>query len=98
MLKTLVDQLGPDTIVRFERSAPLRIEEGDFLAEKYPLIAIYLYGYAAEMILKAAYFKNLKFGSIDEIDRESRNRAMALARYTDLWQGTHTIYRVGLNC
>ncbi len=58
----------------------MRIEEGDSLAIKYPLIAIYLYGYAAEMILKAAYFKNLQFGSIDEIDRETRNRAMALAQ------------------
>jgi hypothetical protein len=84
MAKTLVDQLGPDTIVRFERSAPLRIEEGDKLAEKHPLTAIYLYGYAAEMIIKSAHFKALRFGATDEIDRDSRNRAMALARVNNL--------------
>src|SRR4051812_3823455 len=80
MPKSLVDQLGPDTIVRFVRSAPLRAEEGDFLSEKHRLTSIYLCGYAAEMILKAAYFKNIGFHSIDEIDRATRNRAMALAQ------------------
>src|SRR4051794_20319239 len=80
MAKTLVDQLGPDTIARFERSAPLRLEEGDVLAIRYPLTAIYLYGYSAEMLLKAAYFRHLKFRALDEIDRDTRNRAMALAQ------------------
>ena len=78
--KTLVDQLGPDTIARFSRSAPLRVEEGDSLSKKYPLTAIYLYGYAAEMVLKGAYFRNLRFGLTQEIDRDTRNRAMALAK------------------
>ena len=40
-----------------------RIEEGDWLADRYSLIAIYLYGYAAEMSLKAAYFRNLRLGA-----------------------------------
>ena len=68
MVKTLVEQLGPDTIFRFEQSARLRIEEGDWLADRYSLIAIYLYGYAAEMSLKAAYFRNLRLGATVEID------------------------------
>ncbi len=80
MTTNIVEQLGPDTIYRFERSAPLRLEEGDLLSKSSPLIAIYLYGYAAEMLLKAAYFKHLRFRALDEIDRDTRNRAMALAR------------------
>ena len=84
MPKTLAEQLGPDTIVRFERAAPLRIEEGDVLVAKCRLTAIYLYGYAVEMLLKYGYFKNIGFGVIDEIDRDARNRAMAVARTNSL--------------
>lgn len=80
MTKSLADRLGPDTIHRFQQSAPKRLEEGDLLSREHPLAAIYLYGYAAEMVLKAAYFKNLGYGSIAEIDRDARNRAAALAR------------------
>jgi hypothetical protein len=84
MTRTFVEQLGHETISKFARSAPLRLEEGDFLSKKYPLTAIYLYGYAAEMVLKAAYFRNLRFGLIDEIDADTRNRAMARARVNNL--------------
>jgi hypothetical protein len=80
MSKTLAEQLGYDTISRFVKSAPLRLEEGDVLSKDYRLAAIYLYGYAAEMILKAAYFKNLRYPVIAEIDRDTRNRAMAVAQ------------------
>ena len=87
MPTTLADRLGFDTIAGFERSAPKRLEEGDFLAERYRLTAIYLYGYAAEMILKAAYFKNLRLSPVAEIDRDTRNRAMAVARLLKLTSG-----------
>jgi hypothetical protein len=75
MSKTLAEPLGYDTISRFVKSAPLRLEEGDVLSKDYRLAAIYLYGYAAEMILKAAYFKNLRYPVIAEIDRDTRKRA-----------------------
>ena len=54
------------------------------LTGKYPLTAVYLFGYSAEMVLKAAYFRNLRFGVIDEIDGDTRNRAMAHARGNNL--------------
>jgi hypothetical protein len=86
MSKTLAEQLGYDTISRFVKSAPLRLEEGDVLSKDYRLAAIYLYGYAAEMILKAAYFKNLRYPVIAEIDRDTRNRAMAVAQMNGFMQ------------
>ena len=80
MPKTWVEQLGPDTIARFEKAAVQRLEEGEFLSERYGLTAVYLYGYAAEMILKAAYFRNLGYNRLVEIDRGARNRAHASAQ------------------
>jgi hypothetical protein len=84
MAKKQLEMFGPDTISKFEKSAQMRIAEGDLLAKDHPLTAIYLYGYAAEMTLKAAYFRNLGFGAVDEIDPNERNRAMARARASDL--------------
>lgn len=80
MPTNLADQLGPDTIFRFVKSAPMRLEEGDLLSKEHPLMSIYIYGYAAEMTLKAAYFKNVGFSSLAEIDKDTRNRASALAQ------------------
>jgi len=42
------------------------------------------YGYAAEMILKAAYFRNLGHPRLAEIDLEARNRAQASAQQQKL--------------
>ena len=80
MLPKLAEQLGPDTIARFVKAAPMRLEEGDVLSAAHPLASIYICGYAAEMIIKAAYFKNLGYGALAEIDRDTRNRAIAVAQ------------------
>jgi hypothetical protein len=82
MVKTLSQQFGPDTVRKFERAAPQRLEEAATLvAGEHRLVAIYLYGYAIEMLLKAAYFKQiLRHASTTEIDRETRMRVEARAR------------------
>lgn len=43
-------------------------------------MAIYLYGYAAEMTIKAAYFTNLGYAALQPIDRDARIRAEGVAR------------------
>jgi hypothetical protein len=83
----LADQLGFDSIFRFERSAPMRLEEGDLLSKEHRLAAIYLYGYAAEMILKAAYFRNLRHNPLAEIERAFLSRAMAAAKLRGMMNG-----------
>jgi hypothetical protein len=88
MIPSIVDQLGPDTVSRWERSAPKRIAEGDtLLAADQCLIAIYLYGYAIEMRLKAAYFRMLRYGPHVEVDADARNRAEVRARQSGLMSG-----------
>ena len=86
MVKTLAEQLGPDTIRKFERAAPQRIKEAETLVVgEHRLTAIYLYGYAIEMLLKAVYFKQiLRYGVNMEIDRETRTRVEARARDSEL--------------
>lgn len=61
MPKLLVDRCGPDCIREFRLAARLRFEEGVTLAGDRRTAAIYLWGYAAEMTLKAAYFNFLQF-------------------------------------
>ena len=58
----------------------MRLEESGFLAKDHPLASIYICGYAAEMTIKAAYFKNLGLGALAEIDRDLRNRAISIAQ------------------
>jgi hypothetical protein len=56
--KLLLDRCGPDCVLEFRRSAILRFREGSILAgQGHGTSAIYLWGYAAEMTLKAAYFR-----------------------------------------
>ena len=78
VVKLSSSNLGRIRIFRSERSA-LQIKEGNRLADRHPLIVIYLYAYVAEMTLKASYFRKL-FGALDEIDHDTRNRATALAQ------------------
>jgi hypothetical protein len=57
MPRRLLDRWQPESIREFRASARSRYEEGLSLAvEGYRTGAIYLWGYAAEMTLKAAYF------------------------------------------
>ena len=57
MPRRLIDRCRPDSIGEFRASAPQRYDDGLALAGAgNRTAAIYLWGYAAEMILKAAYF------------------------------------------
>jgi hypothetical protein len=78
----LVDRVdaGGHSIRRFRAAASLRYEEGLQLAsEERRLASVYLCGYCAEMLLKAAYFRLIGFGETDRIQLSdmynARNRA-----------------------
>ena len=60
MPKRLIDRCQPDSIREFRASAAQRYSDGlALVAAAHRTAAIYLWGYAAEMTLKAAYFTML---------------------------------------
>ena len=60
---------GPDTIAEFERAARQRFDEGVALASAgFHGGAIYLHGYVAEMLLKAASYKLFGLGATDPVE------------------------------
>jgi len=62
MPKRLVDRLGTESIRGFRSAAEVRLADGDALAlAGHRTGAIYLWGYAAEMCLKAWYFEVIAF-------------------------------------
>ena len=62
MPKRLPDRCQPDSIREFQASARQRYNDGVAAAATgRSLAAIYLWGYAAEMVLKAAYFSAMGF-------------------------------------
>ncbi len=80
--------IGEHTISRLERAAEKRFEEADFLVEgKHGLTAVYLFGYVAEIVLGAAFFRLRGYGKTDEITqsvlRKAINEAMHLSRMPD---------------
>lgn len=97
MNQTLADQFGPDTIRKFMNAAPLRFEEAEALMrEEHHLAAIYLFGYSAEMLIKAAYFRAQRLGSTIEIGPETRHRIEVRARMDGLMSSEPMISSVGL--
>jgi hypothetical protein len=85
MAKALAERFGPDTIAKFEKAARMRFEEAESLrVEGHHLAAVYFFGYVVEMVLKAAYFRMLRYGLTTEIGLDARNRAMARARGLEL--------------
>ncbi len=65
MPRRLIDRCQPDSILEFRASARQRYQDGLALAGAgNRTAAIYLWGYATEMILKAAYFS--LFGLADD--------------------------------
>jgi hypothetical protein len=85
MAKPLAGRYGPDTIRKYERAAAERFKEAEWLASAgYNLAALYFYGYTVEMLIKAAYFRLLRYGVTVEIDRDARNRVMLRARQSGL--------------
>jgi hypothetical protein len=68
MPKLLPHRFATECTSEFRLSALARREEGEALAAAgLGTGAIYLWGYAVEMTLKAAYFSRLGFGSLDPI-------------------------------
>ena len=64
----LLDRCQPDCIREFRAAARMRYIDGLSLAgEGRRTAAIYLWGYAAEMTLKAAYFARLGIGETDPL-------------------------------
>src|SRR3954452_5310622 len=58
----LVDRCGPDTVAEFRSAAVVRYDDGARLAGRgRRTAAIYLWGYAAEMTIKAAFFTAFGF-------------------------------------
>jgi hypothetical protein len=78
---SLILKIGPDTRSRLGRAAFRRFLEADCLIEaKHHLTAIYLFGYVAEMVIGAAYCKNLRYGVNDPIDPSRLNTMLKAAR------------------
>jgi hypothetical protein len=75
MPKRLVERLRSDSIHEFRCAAKERIADGDALAAVgRGLAAIYLWGYAAEMALKASFFEASLYNSrrpIEKLDLHS---------------------------
>lgn len=65
-----------ETVRRFRAAAALRYREACCLAANGERLgALYLTGYAAEMVLKAAYFRLIGKGLDDPIEPNDRDRA-----------------------
>ena len=91
---TLIDRIGPHTRRRLEQAAARRFAEADGLIEgKHHLTAIYLFGYVVEMIIGAAYCKNLGYGLIDPIDDRPTGYDAQLGQATQQCQGSITPHR-----
>ncbi len=81
MPRLLVKRLGDDTINRFRAAAVARNLEAEYLARAgHGTTAIYLWGYAAEMTLKAAYFSLLGFDGQQKITRADLEAAKNAAK------------------
>jgi hypothetical protein len=65
----LINRDGPHTRRRLEQAGAHRFAEADRAIEgRHHLTAIYLFGYVVEMIIGAAYCKNMGYGAIDPVD------------------------------
>jgi hypothetical protein len=80
MPKRLLDRCRPDTIREFREAARQRFEDGSALALGGRRTgAIYLWGYTAEMTLKAAYFDVIGFPATQVITMADLHGARANA-------------------
>jgi hypothetical protein len=68
MPKQLLDRCGPDCVQNFFQAASERYRDGVSLAsEGRRTAAIYLWGYVAEMLLKASFFRAIGFSPTQQI-------------------------------
>jgi hypothetical protein len=81
MPKRLIDRLRADSIQEFRTTARQRFADGELLAGAgRGLAAIYFWGYAAEMALKASYFDSILFDPRRPIERVDLRSAVVRAR------------------
>jgi hypothetical protein len=81
ILLPLAERIGPDTISKLEGAAPRRLEEAAVLERQGLLVgAVYLYGYVAEIVLGAAYFRMIGYRPEVEITPAARKLAIAQAQ------------------
>jgi hypothetical protein len=80
MPKLLPARCRPDSIQEFRVAARQRFRDAVSLAESDQLLAaVYLWGYAAEMVVKAAYFSALGFADDRPITIADLNNAKGSA-------------------
>src|SRR4051812_29277882 len=87
-------QRGVDSVKEFECAAAERFIEAELLHKRSrDLAAIYLWGYAVEMRVKAAFFRSAGFAPPQAISRTDRADHAALARTLGLLNppGPHEI-------
>ena len=91
MPKLLPDRLAVDSCGEFLAAAENRYEEGLTLFEVgHRAAGIYLWGYSAEMLLKAAVFRALGSSLRDEIRKDDLEAARNLARQNNInWRGNY---------
>lgn len=93
MPKLLVQRFAPDSINQFRIAAQMRNAEAwSLFRSRRGTAAVYLWGYAAEMTLKAAWFSLVGFPDRASIPRKELNAAKAKARdYGILWRSFHDV-------
>ena len=97
MPKLLVDRLAPDSIAEFRAAARIRNEDAWVLARSgRGLAAVYLWGYVAEMILKASWFSLIGFPERRAISPADLRSAVTLGRiqYGIQWPGAGRLHAV----
>lgn len=89
MPRTLLDRCQPDCIREFRLAAIERFQDGiSLITSGRRTAAIYLWGYAAEMTLKAAYFELNHFLVGQVITMQDLQQAAANARQLGIqWPG-----------
>jgi hypothetical protein len=90
----LLQRVSHDCVQGFRAAAHARYADGCVLAEKgRRLAAIYLWGYAAEMTIKAAYFTLHGFTVAQLIDGAALARATHEAKAFGIsWTNQHNVY------
>jgi len=75
MPRRLLDRCKPDSVAEFRAAARSRYAEGvDLLNAGRRFGAIYLWGYAAEMVVKAACFSVIGLGETEPLDWKTHLR------------------------
>jgi hypothetical protein len=81
MPRRLLARCRPDSIDEFRKAAEARLNDGlQLAASGRRMAAVYLWGYSAEMAIKAAYFSLTGFGRQAPITKADLWQAIALGK------------------